>query len=144
APDSRYLRLGLIIPGLQAGSERTARKRPEDIPPHLGSPRALLQGFFRTMDAADTNDARLGDALEYLDLESVPLADRAALGTKLAAKLEAVLRKLALDLGSIPDDWNAPPQILGEAHGVRIEILRDRDGCWRVSKATLARVPEMF
>src|SRR5206468_1029647 len=106
--------------------------------------RALLQGFFRTMDAADANDARLADALEYLEMEDVPLADRAALGGKLAAKLEAVLRKLPLDLSAVPDDWNAPPQVLGEAHGVKIEILRQRDGCWRISKATVARVPEMF
>ena len=66
------------------------------------------------------------------------------LGGKLAAKLEAVLRKLPIDLGAVPDDWNAPPQVLGEAQGVRVEILRQRDGCWCFSEATVARIPEMF
>jgi MscS family membrane protein len=144
APDPRYVRMGIVVPGLQANHDLAARKRPEEIPSHLGSPRALLQGFFRTMDAADSNDARLADALEYLDLENVPLAERAALGSKLATKLEAVLRKLPLDLSTVSDHWNAPPQFLGEGHGVRIEILRQRDGCWRISKATVGRIPEMF
>ena len=96
------------------------------------------------MDAADANDARLADALEYLDLDNVPLADRGPLGGKLAAKLEAVLRKLPIDLSAVPDDWNAPPQVLGEAQGMRVEILRQRDGCWRFSEATVAHIPEMF
>jgi MscS family membrane protein len=144
SPDGRYVRLGMVVPALDSQNNSVARKRPEDVPPHLGSPRALLQGFFRILDAADTNDARLADALEYLDLESVPRADRAALGTKLASKLEAVLRKLPLDLHAIPDTWNAPPQVLGEAQGVRVEIARERDGCWRFSKATIGHLPEMF
>ena len=55
-----------------------------------------------------------------------------------------MLRKLPIDLSAVPDDWNAPPQILGEAQGVRVEILRQRDGCWCFSAATVARVPEMF
>jgi MscS family membrane protein len=145
APDPRYVRLGFVVPPVQGGAgPAAAGKRPDDVPPHLGSPRALLRGFFRTMDAADTNDARLADALEYLDLDSVPLADRGPLGGKLATKLEAVLRKLQPDLSAVPDDWNAAPQILGEAQGVRVEILRQRDGCWRFSEATVGRVPEMF
>lgn len=144
APDARYVRLGMVAPALQAGGNLTPGKRPEDVPPHLGSPRALLRGFFRTMDAADANDARLAEALEFLDLDNLPRADRAPLGGKLAVKLEAVLRKLSIDLSAVPDDWNAPPQVLGEAQGVRVEILRQRDGCWRVSEATITRVPEMF
>jgi MscS family membrane protein len=144
APDSHYVRLGLVVPGLEASSTPRTTKRPGDVPAHLGSPRALLQGFFRTMDAADANDARLADVLEYLDLDNVPPADRESLGTKLAAKLEAVLRKLPIDLSAVPDDWNAPPQILGEGQSVRVEILRQRDGCWCFSAATVARIPELF
>jgi MscS family membrane protein len=143
-PNPRYVRLRLIVPGLEAAGGPRARKRPEDVPAHLGSPRALLQGFFRTMDAADANDARLADALEYLDLDNVPLADRGPLGAKLAAKLEAVLRKLPIDLSTVPDDWNAPPQALGGKQGARVDILRQRDGRWCFSAATIARVPEMF
>jgi MscS family membrane protein len=143
-PDPRYVRMRLVVPGLQAAAGPRARKRPEDVPAHLGSPRALLQGFFRTMDAADANDARLADALEYLDLDSVPPADRGPLGAKLATKLEAVLRKLPIDLSAVPDDWNAPPQTIGEAQGARVEIVRQRDGRWCFSAATVGRIPEMF
>ncbi len=143
-PDGRYQRMGLVVPAPEAAASLAVQKRPEEVPPHLGSPRALLRGFFRTMEAADVDDARLADALEYLDLKNVTLADRAPLGGKLATKLELVLRKLPIDLSAVPDGWNAPPQVLGEAQGVRVEVLRQRDGCWRFSEATVARVPEMF
>src|SRR5262249_51497799 len=116
-PDRRYVRLQLVVPGIEQAGASPVRKRPDAVPAHLGSPRALLQGFFRTMDAANSNDARLADALEYLDLDSIPLNERSQVGTKLASKLEAVLRKVSLDLGTVPDDWNAPPQALGEADG---------------------------
>jgi MscS family membrane protein len=142
--DPRYVRLGLVVPPVQAEGGTLVQKRPEEVPAHLGSPRALLQGFFRTMDGADANDAKLADALEYLDLDNVPLADRAALGGKLAIKLDAILRRLPLDLSTIPNDWNAPMQILGEAQGVRVEIVRQHDGSWSFSEATVARIPEMF
>jgi MscS family membrane protein len=143
-PNPRYVRLRLIVPGLETAAGPRARKRPEDVPAHLGSPRALLQGFFRTMDAADANDARLADALEYLDLDHVPLADRGPLGAKLATKLEAVLRRLPIDLSTVPDDWNAAPQALGDSQESRVEILRQRNGRWCFSAATIARLPEMF
>jgi MscS family membrane protein len=96
------------------------------------------------MDAADKDDSRLAEALEYLDLENVPSADRGPLGMKLAGRLEAVLRKVRLDLHAIPDAWNAGRQVLGEPQGVRIELARERDGCWRFSPATVAHVEEMF
>jgi MscS family membrane protein len=142
--DPRYVHLGLVVPAVEAPSNAAIRKRPEEVPAHLSSPRALLQGFFRTMDHADANDAGLADALEYLDLDNIPLADRAALGGKLAVKLEAILRRVPLDLSAVPDDWNASPQVLGEAQGVRIEIIRQHDGCWSFSEGTIARIPEMF
>lgn len=142
-PNARYVRLGLVVPPIGQGNS-AVQKRPEDVPAHLGSPRALLQGFFRTMDGADASDARLADALEYLDLENVPLADRAALGGKLAIKLDAILRRLTIDLRAVPDDWNAPSQILGEAQGVRVEIIRQRGGSWCFSESTVARIPAMF
>jgi MscS family membrane protein len=145
APVAQYARLNMVVPALEANpGSVAARQRPEDIPPHLGSPRAVLQGFFRTMDATDKDDSRLAEALEYLDLENVPTADRGPLGMKLASKLEAVLRKVRLDLRAIPDEWNAGRQVLGEPQGVRIEIARQRDGCWRFSSATVAHIEEMF
>ncbi len=143
-PNWRYVRMGFVVPLLQAPGSPAVQKRPEEVPAHLGSPRALLQGFFRIMDAPDARDDRLAEALEYLNLDNVPAADRASLGIKLAVKLQAVLRKLTIDLSAIPDDWNAPPQVLGEAQGVRIEIVRQRDGWWCFSDSTVTRIPEMF
>ncbi len=142
--DWRYVRMGIVVPAIEGQVHVATQKRPEEVPAHLASPRALLQGFFRTMDSANTNDSKLVDALEYLDLDNVPLADRAILGGKLASKLEAILRRLPIELSAIPNDWNAPSQILGESEGVRIEIVRQRDGAWSFSEATVARIPEMF
>ncbi len=142
--DWRYLRMGIVVPAVEGQVKAAVQKRPEEVPAHLSSPRALLQGFFRTMDRANANDAKLVDALEYLDLDNVPVADRATLGGKLAAKLEAILRRLPIDLSVIPNDWNAPTQILGESEGVRVEIVRQRDGSWSFSEATVAHIPEMF
>lgn len=143
-PDFRYVRLGIVVPPLGAGGAPAVQQRPEEVPAHLGSPRALLQGFFRTMEAAEVDDTRLAEALEYLDLDNVPAADRPVLGAKLATQLDAVLRKLNIDLRTIPNDWNAGPQVLGEAQGAHIEIVRGRDGTWGFSDRTIARVPELF
>jgi MscS family membrane protein len=142
--DPRYVRLGLVIAAVEGSNRAAVGKCPQDVPAHLSSPRALLQGFFRTMDGADANDAKLADALEYLDLDNIPLTDRAVLGGKLAVKLEAILRRLPLELSTIPNEWNAGPQVLGEAQCVRVEIVRQRDGSWSFSEATIARIPEMF
>jgi MscS family membrane protein len=138
--DPRYARLGAALEPLTT-ADGLGKHRPANVPPQLGSPRALLEGFFRTMDAAETQDSRLVDALEYLDLQGVPQADRRVQGIKVAGKLEAVLRKAHVELSALPADWNAPPQVLGENQGVRIEIVRGRDGCWRFSQFTVAQAP---
>lgn len=142
-PDPRYVRLGVVVesPG---GDGATGRKPPSSVPAHLGSPRDVLKGFFKAMDEADTNDTRLRDALEYLDLRAIPEQDRVVLGGKLATKLEALLRKAEVELASIPDTWNAPPQFLGETRGFHLELSRQLDGCWRFTEETMSRVPGLF
>jgi MscS family membrane protein len=141
-PDPRYVRLGVALTG--ADDPALSKVRPASVPPQLGSPRALLQGFFRAMDAAETQDARLADALEFLDLTGLPQADRRVQGAKVAGKLEAVLRKAQVELSALPNDWNAPAQVLGERRGVRVEIVRQRDGCWRFSKSTVSQAALFF
>jgi MscS family membrane protein len=74
----------------------------------------------------------------------MPVADRRALGTRLATKLDIVLRKLQIDLASIPDSWNAPPQVLGRHEGLSVELVRQRDGTWRFSGATVAQIPQLI
>jgi MscS family membrane protein len=144
-PDPRWVRLGKVVPLVKADATPQALKeRPESVPRQLGSPRAVLKGFFRALDEAETNDARLTDALEFLDLSSVPATNRVAVGRNLATQLEAVLKKLDLDLDTVPGDWNAPPQVLGQRQGLRVEIVRRRDGCWRFSQATVTELPTLF
>src|SRR5207244_4491254 len=70
-PDPRYVRLGVDLPPLN-GAEGLGKGRPADVPAHLGSPRVMLQSFLRVMAAAETQDARLVEALEYLDLQGIP------------------------------------------------------------------------
>jgi MscS family membrane protein len=144
-PDPRWVRLGKVIPLLPPDlTPSSMKQRPASVPRHLDSPRAVLKGFFRAMDEAEVSDARLPESLEYLDLSNIAPADRRARGGKLATQLEAVLRKMDIDLSTVPDDWNAPPQSLGQRQDLRVEIVRRRDGCWRFSQATLARVPALF
>jgi MscS family membrane protein len=141
--DSGYQRLGLIVPLVEA-SPATIAKRPATVPTQLGSPQAVLRGFFRAMDEADQNDLKLVDAIAYLDLQSLPPAERMPLAIRLMPKLEAILRKIQVDLNSVSDDWNAPPLRIGEDQGLLVEIVRQRDGCWRFSEQSLNRVPTLF
>jgi MscS family membrane protein len=139
-PDARFVRLGAALPPLAESEQRSGKKAPEGVPASLGSPRALLQGFFRVMDAAETQDSRLVEALPFLDLRGIPQADVRVQGVKLAIKLEAVLRRIRVELSAVPDDWNAPPQVLGLGQGVRVELVRQRDG-WRFSQGTVSQAP---
>lgn len=142
-PDPRYVRTGLAL--VQAAAEAASGKeRPPEVPEVLGSPRALVKGFFRVMDEAETLDSKLVEAIQFLDLQAVPKEDRRVQGSKIAGKLDAVLRKARVELSALPDDWNAPPQVLGEAEGVRVEIVRQRDGCWRFSQTTVNQTPAFF
>jgi MscS family membrane protein len=143
--DPRYVRLGIALDPLTAADNPTlGDRRPDTVPPNLSSPRAVLKGFFLVMQQAETVDAKILEALEYLDLENIPPADRRAEGTKVAGKLDAVLRKVNVDLSAIPDDWNAPRQVLGQAQGVAVEIVRQHDGCWRFGPNTVGRASAFF
>jgi MscS family membrane protein len=144
-PDLRFVRLGLVVPPLPAnGQALSIRERPKSVPPQLGSPRALLMAFFRTMDDADANDGKLKDALQFLDLGAIPPADQPSLGSRLAVQLEAVLRKAQVDLATVPDEWDSGPVVLGENRGMKVEIAKGRDGAWRFSEATIANAPALF
>jgi MscS family membrane protein len=142
--DPRYVRLGVALAPLAPGDNALSSRRPEVVPADLASPRAVLKGFFRVMEDAETRDAKLIEALQFLNLQSVPVDDRSVLGTKIATKLDFVLRKTNVELTALPDDWNAPSQVIGEAQGVRVEIVRERDGCWRFSASTVSQTPAYF
>ncbi|MBY0524773.1 MAG: mechanosensitive ion channel family protein [Gemmataceae bacterium] len=144
-PDVNWVRLNRVVPLLRPDmTAASIKQRPASVPAMLGSPQAVLQGFFRAMDAAETSDAKLVEALEFLDLKNVPQTERKVRGGKLATQLEAILRQLDIDLAIVSDEWNASPQIIGQNQGMRVEILRQRDGCWRFSQATVTQVPALF
>jgi MscS family membrane protein len=142
--DARYVRLNLVVPPLRADGKSVAvTERPATVPARFGSPRDLLRTFFQAMDSAETSDARLAEALDCLDLGAIPDADRKALGATLANKLDAVLRALHLDLTAVPDAWDAPPQLLGDDR-LKVQLVRQKDGSWRVSESTVAALPGLF
>lgn len=143
-PDARYVQLKRVVPPVPAATIAVGPQSPPSVPAPLGSPRAVLKGFFAAMDAAESNENRLLEATTYLDLEAMPAADRPVVGSKLASKLDAVLRKLEIDLDAIPDSWNAPPQALGRNRSLRVELVRLRDGTWRFSRATVEQIPQLF
>jgi MscS family membrane protein len=144
-PDARFARLGLVVPPLQAdGKAVVTIKRPATVPDRLASPRELLHTFFRAMDMADANEKRLTDALECMDLGAIPDADRRALGASLADKLDAILRAVQLDIAAVPDSWDAPAQSLVDGSRLKVDLVRQKDGCWRFSDTTVARLPEQF
>lgn len=139
--DAHFEQLGRVVQPLTVVS---GNQKPASVPAHLSSPRALLKGFFRVMDEADVNDARLTAAAEFLDLEAVPPGDRATLALGLAPKLDTVLRKLDLDLTTIPDSWNAPRVELGRDRSLQVELMRRHDGRWCVSHKTVEQLPGLF
>jgi formylglycine-generating enzyme required for sulfatase activity len=48
-------------------------------------------------------------------------------------QLEAVLRKLQIDLATVSEEWDSGPVVLGENRGMKVEIVKGRDGAWRFS-----------
>jgi MscS family membrane protein len=143
-PDLHYVHLGLAVSPVAAKAVAAGPQPPPSVPARLGSPRAVLKGFFGTMDESKANDSRLLEAITYLNLDAMPVADRSVAGIKLASKLDAILRRLEIDLDSIPDSWNAPPQVLGKGRGLPVELVRMRDGSWRFSRATVEQIPQLF
>ena len=82
--------------------------------------------------------------LACLDLDAIPPEDRASIGLRLAAKLEAVLRRLGVDLMTVADTWEADPLILGRDTEWQVTLARGNDGAWRFDRETVSRVPDLF
>lgn len=143
-PDPRYNQLGRVIPPVPPNSLEAGQQRPASVPDDLASPRALLRGFFRTMEAAETDERQLVKATEFLDLDGLSASDRPVEGAKLAGKLDCILRKLAVDLAAVSDSWNAPTQVLGVRQGLRVELARLHDGTWKFSRTTVEQLPQLF
>ncbi len=68
----------------------------------------------------------------------------AGIGLRLAAKLEAVLHRLGVDLMTVADTWEADPLILGRDTEWQVTLARGKDGAWRFDRETVSRVPDLF
>jgi MscS family membrane protein len=148
-PDVRYAVLGQMVapPPEQppaAGLPGGSGARPELVPAAFASPRAMVRAFYRAVDEAEYDDAKQKEAWAFLDLGQLPPEDIPFIGPKRVEMLEAVLRKLRHDLADLSDHWSAPPQMLSGPGGLRVEIVRQQDNCWRFSADTVARLPAMY
>ncbi|MBY0527788.1 MAG: mechanosensitive ion channel family protein [Gemmataceae bacterium] len=145
--DPRYLVLKSVVPAPPdnlKSDTAVPSTAPASVPPDFSSPRRMVRAFFRLMDEAEYEDGKLTEASGFIDLAHVPLGDVNSTGPKLATMLEAVFRKLRPDLSQLSDKWSAPTQIMTGPGNLRIEVVRQSDGCWRFSGDTAARLPGMY
>lgn len=144
SPDPRYALLGLGVGEEVLASSRAGRKPPPEVPEGLVSPRKALQTFIEAADSLEFDDEQADDLLGCMDLSALSPADAAGLGPRLGAKLEAVLRRLNVDLLAVPDTWEADPQVIGRDTEWQVTLSRGKDGAWRFDRETIARVSDMF
>jgi MscS family membrane protein len=144
-PDPRYSTIGVVIGEDVLAAGHAARVPPPyGVPPALGSPRKTLRTFLETMDELEFDSDQSDVLLSCLDLGSLAPEDRSAAGLRLAAKLEAVLHRLGVDLITVADTWEADPLILGRDTEWQVTLARGNDGAWRFDRETVSRVPDLF
>ncbi len=145
APDPRYATIGVVIgDDVLAVGEDAKVPAPPGVPKELGSPRKALRTFLESMDELEFDADQSEILLACLDLGAIPPEDQAGIGLRLAAKLEAILRRLAVDLLTVADTWEADPLVLGRDTEWQVTLARGRDGGWRFDRETVSRVPDMF
>src|SRR5262249_9839568 len=145
APDPGYATTGVVIGEDVLAAGKDARvPPPPGVPAGLGSPRKALRTFLESMDELEFDADRSETLLSCLDLGAIPPGDRAGIGLRLAAKLEAVLRRLGVDLLTVADTWEADPLVLGRDTEWQVTLARGKDGAWRFDRETVSRVPDLF
>ncbi|AGA31030.1 mechanosensitive ion channel family protein [Singulisphaera acidiphila] len=144
-PDPRYATIGVVIGEEVLVSDRAAKVPPPvGVPAGLGSPRKTLRLFLESMDELEFDADRSRDLLACLELDSLAPEVRTSMGLRLAAKLEAVLHRLHVDLMSVADTWEADPLVLGRDTDWQVTLARSKDGAWRFDRETVSRVPDLF
>jgi MscS family membrane protein len=144
-PDPRYATIGVVIGEEVLTAGREARVLPPAGVPHgLSSPRKTLRTFLESMDELEFDGDRSREILGCLDLSSLAAEIRASVGLRLAAKLEAVLNRIHVDLMTVADTWEADPLVLGRDTEWQVTLSRGKDGAWRFDRETVSRVPDQF
>jgi len=118
--------------------------KPDLVPLELSTPRKTLRYFFLAIMQGEFDVSTLQGLNSFLDLSAIPLEDIKILGPKKALMLEAILRKINPDSNNLSDSWSSENQVLAGSNGFEIEIVRQKDGCWRFGPETVANVPSMF
>ena len=118
--------------------------KPDSVPLELSSPRKTLRYFFLAIMASEFDVSTMQELNLFLDLSSIPSEDVKNLGPKKAVMLEAILRKISPDSNNLSDSWSSENQVISGSNGFEIEIVRQKDGCWRFSPETVSNVPVMF
>ncbi len=118
--------------------------KPDLVPLELSTPRKALRYFFLAIMESEFDVLAMQGLNSFLDLSSIPPEDIKVLGPKKAIMLEAILRKINPDSNNISDSWSSENQVISGSNGFEIEIVRQKDGCWRFSPETVANVPSMF
>ncbi len=143
-PDPRYARVGTVVDASVLTGARGTVPPPRSVPSELGSPRATLRTFLQASDDLEFDDTKAETALACLDLGEIPAGDRSAVGLRLAAKLQAILRPLNVDLLSVSDSWEAELLRFNPESDDSLTLSRQADGTWRFDRECVARIPEMF
>ena len=144
-PDPRYSTIGVVIGEDVLAAGNAARvPPPTGVPLELGSPRKTLRTFLESMDELEFDSDQSEVLLDCLDLDALAPEDRTSVGLRLAAKLEAVLHRLGVDLMTVADTWEADPLILGRDTEWQVTLARGNDGAWRFDRETVSRVPDLF
>lgn len=145
SPDPRFATIGVVVGEeiLAAGNEQQV-PAPASVPAGLGSPRKLLRTFFESMDELQFKGEQSTVLLSCFDLDALAPEDRVGVGLRLATKLEAILLRMDIDLLTVPNTWEADPQVLGRDTERQITLSRGKDGAWRFNGETVSRIPDLF
>lgn len=134
-----------------------ATKKAPEIDPRLQRQLKSPQHTMRTL-LATVNDNRLDEAADCLTLTGQTLTEdaRTSAGGRLAFKLkETIDRMVRVELSRIPDepDSDQPYRLAYQAAGLNdqdiadagsIVIDRGKDGLWRFSAETVARIDDLY
>ena len=119
------------------------KELPKGMNPDFSSPKKMIQAFLKTMDQAENDDKMLEKATQYLDLSNLSDDEKSRLGSKLAEKMEVLLRKVKLGISELDDHYTAPMVVLSDK-AIKIKLVRREDGRWGFSDDSVARIPAMY
>ncbi len=116
------------------------------IPVSLSNPRATMQTFSTAMVAvAEGSRNKIEQAISTLDLSEFSSLIQQTRGRELANTLSSVIeRSKKVDFNAIPIDPKDGIYVFGRYSQGTVEIVKQADGRWLFSSATLATLPDVL